>query len=503
MVNSPTTNLDLEKHLLKIYNHIIQLSEENVSSIPVSDGIQNRDNLLAYLAFLEQDTLELRQKLVENGFPTLEQSHMHVLYSLEKILENLNVTKFPSKKIFVPTPLESRTIMENRSEVLLGKKNTQLQSTIMVTLDENMIYNKALLEDLLVNGMNIARINCAHGHQDLWKQLIENLKTAEKRLKANGKYINKTCKIFMDLAGPKVRIGKLNHVKITVKTGDHLRLYLDSEKLAHPATTNYPAGVPVTLEKAFRNVQIRDPIFIDDGKISGVVLKVTKEFIEIKISSTVVREFRIKEGKGLNLPDSLVSLNVSALTEKDIGDLPFVIQHADILGLSFVHSPLDLKKLYDELERHSAIHMAVVAKIETKDAVHQLARIICEGLKFRSFGIMIARGDLSVEVGPENLSYVQDEILKICAVSYIPVIWATGVLERLTKKGLPTRSEITDASYGKRADCVMLNKGPYIIDSLVLLTKLLKTESRNLPKKQRGSLNLTAQYNVFNSWSKK
>ncbi|WP_186328598.1 pyruvate kinase [Bacillus sp. X1(2014)] len=499
MVNLHLTNLDLAEYLLSIYYEVIQLSEESVSSIPLSDGIQNRDNLIAYLALLEQNTLELSQHLENRGFASIKQSHTHVLYTFEKILENLKVPTISSKKIFVPSPIESGTIMKNRSELLLGKKNTQLQSSIMVTLDEKMVFNQALLEDLLLNGMNIARINCAHGHKDVWKQLIENLKRAEKGLKEKGKYNNKSCKIYMDLAGPKVRIGNLNHVKITVKKGDHLRLYLNSEKLAHPATNEYPAGVPITLVKAFRNVQISDPIFIDDGKISGVVQKVTKEFIEIKINSPVFSEFRIKEGKGLNLPDSLVSLNVSALTEKDIHDLPFVITYADILGVSFVHSPLDLKKLHDELVKYSAQNMAVVAKIETKDAVHQLARIIFEGLKFRSFGIMIARGDLAVEVGPENLSYVQDEILRICAASYIPVIWATGVLENLTKKGIPTRSEITDAFYGKRADCVMLNKGPYIIDSLLLLTKLLKTESRNLSKKQRRSSDLTAQYGVINS----
>jgi pyruvate kinase len=128
------------------------------------------------------------------------------------------------------------------------------------------------------------------------------------------------------------------------------------------------------------------------------------------------------------------------------------------------------------------MNLAVVAKIETKDAVHQTARIILEGLKFKSFGIMIARGDLAVEVGPENLAIAQDEILKICSAAYIPAIWATGVLEKLTKTGVPSRAEITDASYGKQAACIMLNKGPYIIEALKTLKSILQTDQSLSPR---------------------
>lgn len=202
-------------------------------------------------------------------------------------------------------------------------------------------------------------------------------------------------------------------------------------------------------------------------------------------------------GKGLNLPDSLPSLNVPALTEKDRKDLPFVTKHSDLVGISFVHSPLDLKKLRSELERYAANDLGVVAKIETKDAVHNLARILLEGLHFKKFGIMVARGDLAVEIGPEHLSFVQDEILTICSASHTPVIWATGVLERLTKKGIPTRSEITDASYGKRAECIMLNKGVYLNDALKMLVNVLKAETAYSSKTYTNQRNFTAQYGVF------
>ena len=199
----------------------------------------------------------------------------------------------------------------------------------------------------------------------------------------------------------------------------------------------------------------------------------------------------------MNLPDSLLSLNVPALTEKDINDLAFISKYADILGVSFVHSPLDLKKLRVELSKYEVPHLGVVAKIETKDAVHHLARIILDGLQFERFGIMIARGDLAVEVGPENLSFVQEEVLAICSAAYVPVILATGVLERLTKKGIPSRSEMTDVFLARRANCIMLNKGTYILNALDMLTKVLISDEAERLTSNESKRNLTDQYGVL------
>ncbi|MEH7121372.1 pyruvate kinase [Neobacillus vireti] len=217
----------------------------------------------------------------------------------------------------------------------------------------------------------------------------------------------------------------------------------------------------------------------------------------MEIQSPAAKPLQIKEGKGLNLPDSLLSLNLPALTEKDLADIPFIVNHADILGISFVHSPLDLIKLRQELEILGRTDIGVIAKIETKDACHNLARIILEGLHFKRFGIMLARGDLAVEVGLENLAYVQDEVLTICQAAYTPVIWATGVLEKLTKKGIPTRAEMTDAAYGTRANCIMLNKGKFVLDALKMLVKLVNTGEAD-PLRQKKLIDLTAQFGIFN-----
>ena len=493
----PLNQRELPMRIESIYKQIIQASDHAEDHHEFQDDARIcRDNLISYLGFREQNLLGIRQELKEKGLADLFQSPTHLLYTLEKILSYLNISLPSQKNLMVSTPYESRKILKKRTDELFGNRMQPNQPAIMVTVDSKVLNNPNQIEQLILNGMNIARINCAHDDPEIWKQIIDAIRDVEKKLRIEGKYQKTECKIYMDLAGPKVRVGKLPDAPIYVSKGDRLRLYLNSDTEGHSAVEDTPAGVPVTLEKAFRNVRVNHSIFIDDGKIHGIVSQVTKEFVEVEIHSPAPKPVRVKEGKGLNLPDSLLSLNLPALTEKDLADIPFITKHADILGISFVHSPLDLRKLRQELEILKRTDIGVVAKIETKDAIHNLARILLEGLHFNRFGIMLARGDLTVEVGPENLSFVQDEILTICSAAYTPVIWATGVLEKLTKKGIPARAEITDAAYGSRANCIMLNKGPFVVDALKMLVKLLRTVEV-IPVRQKPLIDLTAQFGVF------
>lgn len=128
-------------------------------------------------------------------------------------------------------------------------------------------------------------------------------------------------------------------------------------------------------------------------------------------------------------------------------------------------------------------HLALVAKIENKEAVDHLPDIIIQAASRQPLGIMIARGDLAVEVGYRRLAELQEEIMWVCEAAHIPVIWATQVLENLVKTGLPSRAEITDAAMGERAECVMLNKGPYIVEAVTVLTNILQRMEQHQYKK--------------------
>jgi pyruvate kinase len=186
-----------------------------------------------------------------------------------------------------------------------------------------------------------------------------------------------------------------------------------------------------------------------------------------------------------------------ALTSDDIRNLGFVVAHADMVGLSFVHRPEDLYDLREILSKLGHPNLGIVAKIETADSIHNLAKILIAGLELPKFAILIARGDLAVEVGFENLAFVQEDILCLCEAAHIPVILATQILESLAESGFRSRAEITDAIMGQRAECVMLNNGTHILEAVRMLAILLSTEERHQVKKHQLFSEFTVQHAVF------
>ena len=136
-----------------------------------------------------------------------------------------------------------------------------------------------------------------------------------------------------------------------------------------------------------------------------------------------------------------------------------------------------------ELDQRGAGDIPVVAKVETAQAVRNLPEILLTALPRRPLGVMVARGDLAVEIGPERLAEIQEEILWLCEAAHVPVIWATQVLESLARKGTPTRAEITDAAMGVRAECVMLNKGSYICRAIETLRDIMQRMNAHQYKK--------------------
>ena len=190
---------------------------------------------------------------------------------------------------------------------------------------------------------------------------------------------------------------------------------------------------------------------------------------------------KLRADKGINLPDS--RLRTPPLTDKDIADLDFVVEHADLVGLSFVRTPDDVRQLQLQLERLGATRLGIVLKIETTTAFEHLPSLLLAAMRGERVGVMIARGDLAVECGYERLAEIQEEILWFCEAAHVPVIWATQVLESLAKKGVPSRAEVTDAAMGERAECVMLNKGPHLVDAVRVLDDILRRMEAHQSKK--------------------
>jgi len=236
-----------------------------------------------------------------------------------------------------------------------------------------------------------------------------------------------------------------------------------------------PAQIGCSLSAVFSDAKPGERIFFDDGKIGGVIHAVHNEGVEprleVKIAHAASSTVKLRAEKGINLPDT--KLSISALTSKDREDLEFVTQYGDLVSLSFVRRPEDVAELIRELDRLGAAETGIILKIENRPAVESLPQILLTAMGRPVTAVMVARGDLGVEIGFERMAEIQEEILWICEAAHVPVVWATQVLESLVKRGLPSRAEVTDAAMSGRAECVMLNKGPHILLALDFLCDVL------------------------------
>ncbi|MCG8584260.1 MAG: pyruvate kinase, partial [Pirellulales bacterium] len=269
--------------------------------------------------------------------------------------------------------------------------------------------------------------------------------------------------------------------------GDRLCV-TDSNEIGTPARHDdrgrilRPATIGCTAPEVFESVRVGDRILFDDGKIGGVVEEVNDGHLVVEVTHARDRGGKLRADKGINLPDS--PLKMDALTEKDRKDLEFVVKHADAVNYSFVRRAEDVFQLQEELHRLGRPELGIILKIENRKAVQHLVRILLAAMRSPLAGVMIARGDLAVECGWQRLAEVQEQILWMCEAAHMPVIWATQVLESLAKKGLPSRAEVTDAAMSARAECVMLNKGANICETVRTLDDILQRMQDHQVKKR-------------------
>ena len=243
-----------------------------------------------------------------------------------------------------------------------------------------------------------------------------------------------------------------------------------------------PASVPCTLPQVLHQVRRGERIWFDDGHIGGVIRRVGAAGVTVEITDCRPGGATLRADKGVNLPDS--TLKLPALTDKDAEDLAVVVKQADLVGLSFAQSAADVQALQDQLARLGGDALGIILKVETRRGFEHLPDMLLAAMGSRAAGVMIARGDLAIECGFERLAEVQEELLWACEAAHVPVVWATQVLEGLAKTGQPSRAEITDAATGGRAECVMLNKGPYIAEALRALDDILRRMQTHQAKKR-------------------
>ncbi|BBZ04046.1 pyruvate kinase [Mycolicibacterium chitae] len=435
-------------------------------------------NMVHYLAIRQHDLRELQGQLARLGLSSLGRSEPHVQATLRAVRAALTAMVgddgwSPPEPSAVPLD-EGTALLVKHATALLGPAPEHRASRIMVTMPTAAATDSALVTGLLEAGMDGARINCAHDDPNTWRAIAANVRRAAR---ATGR----TCFIAADLAGPKVRTGALEpgpRAKLRLHRGDVLELTADCA----PAPVDSPtARIGCTLPEVIDAAEIGHRVLFDDGKIAGKVIEKQPGILRIGITHAAAKGSKLRADKGINLPDT--TLSASAPTQQDLVDLAVAAEFADLVEMSFVRDPGDVELLLDELERLGAQAMGLVLKIETPSAFEHLPRLLIAAMRRPKVGVMIARGDLAVESGYERLAEVQEEILWLCEAAHLPVIWATQVLEQLAKTGNPSRAEISDAAMSERAECVMLNKGPYIRDAVTALDDILRRMNEHQNKK--------------------
>lgn len=442
----------------------------------------SRSNLAHYLALREQDLRPLQAQLPPFGLSSLGRSESRVMANLSAVIGALELmTGAPAE----PHEEEGESglgRLEANTVELFGPARDGRHARVMVTLSPKVGTEDQLVAALLDAGMDCARINCAHDSPGIWLKMIETLR----RVGAAKGY---SCPVCMDLAGPKIRTEEVIARKKMVEPGDSILITFDAPGKRSAFDFQASCGAPEVLGA----IQAGTPCSIKDGRIAGRIDEVRDEGLVLRVERTPKGGEPLLEHKGINFPGT--ALDISPLTPADLKALDFIAEHADAVSYSFVQRQSDVALLQGELERRrdGRPPMPIIAKIETQLAFEHLPELIVQGASRNPFGIMIARGDLAVEIGFERLAEVQEEILWIAEAAHVPVIWATQVLESLVKNGMPSRGEYTDAAMGVRAECVMLNKGKHIQDGVMALDDLLRRMEQHQLKK-------TPQLRALKSW---
>jgi pyruvate kinase len=299
---------------------------------------------------------------------------------------------------------------------------------------------------------------------------------------------------MLNCAGDRTTVGLMEPLEQfhVLRIGDLLVL---TRRLvpAEPWSRGRPgvARIGCTLPAVFDVAEPGQQVIFDDGRITGVVERVDASEIGVRVVAASARGSKLRAEKGVNLPQTELPSDV--VTEADLPLLRIAVAHADMVALSFLRDERDVDVMRDYLARVGGNELGIVLKIETASAFVRLPAILLHAMRAPRVGVMIARGDLAVEVGYERLAEMQEEILWLCEAAHLPVIWATEVLDHLARTGQPSRAEITDAAMGQRAECVMLNKGPHIDAAIIALDDILRRMAGHQRKK-------TALLRPLRSW---
>ena len=351
-----------------------------------------------------------------------------------------------------------------KAKILTGINNKMIMRKVKIicTIGPATEAEKNIIR-MISAGMNVARLNFSHGTHDRHIKVVEYIRKAAKR-------INSPVAILQDLKGLKIRVGPLKGGSIFLKKNS--TLYIKSG-----TSTGDEKQIYISYRNLIRDVKTGDKILLDDGLLQ---LRVTGRK-DHRLIAKVIEGGLLREKKGVNLPATKISGSV--FTKKDMDDLKLGINlGVDYVAMSFVRSGNDIKRVKNWLRKNNA-SIPVIAKIENRHALENIDDIIDA-----SDGMMVARGDLGVELPPENVPLIQKELIEKCNIAMKPVITATQMLESMTGHSSPTRAEAADVANAvlDGTDALMLSAetsiGQYPVESLKMMDRIIKVAETRKPR---------------------
>ncbi len=331
--------------------------------------------------------------------------------------------------------------------------------------------------ELVGAGMNVARLNFSHGSYDEHLAVIEMLKKARKELQV-------PLAIMLDTSGPEVRIGKIREGGISVAKGERLKLVNHEIVGDRGAVSLTPYGILKSLPEGTQ-------VLFDDGYISSRIVGTSDQEVTVEIDNGGV----LKGGKGVNIPR--VSLELPSVTEKDIRDIEFGCQHGiDIIAASFVRKPENIITVKNLLSANQSSHVVIIAKIENHEGIENFDSILQV-----SDGVMIARGDLGVEIPLSHVPKLQKEMIRKCYLAGKPSVTATQMLESMINNPRPTRAEVSDVANAiyDSTSAVMLSGetaiGKYPVETVEMMRDIILETEMDFDYRSLFELHSSISYN--------
>ncbi|MGZ5309690.1 MAG: pyruvate kinase [Solirubrobacterales bacterium] len=435
-------------------------------------------NLAHYLALRRHDLRDLQLRLMPWGLSSLGRCEARVLPTLNAVAAALAALASPEGGPEAEPDTEAffrgHELLRVHAEAALGPTPPNRAVRIMVTLPSEASHAYELVRELVSAGMDVARVNCAHDDSAAWTQMAEHVRRASRET-------GRPCRICFDLVGPRARVASTTVPNDgRVHLGDRILMTSSPTPVRSQWRLQFECSLPAALD------QLGDGagVCVNEGRLGAVVERRQEDGVLLRVTGAREKGEHLRKDKGLNFPDT--ELRVDPLAPRDLLDLDEIAPLADAVGYSFVQRPEEIARLQDELAARGKGGVGLVAKIETRLAVENLPQLIVQGAGLQPLAIMIARGDLAVQLGHRRMAEIQEELLWVCEAAHVPVIWATQVLDNLVKKGVRHRGEMTDAAMAERAECVMLNKGPFAGDAVGLLDDLLgRMEGHQFKKTSR------------------